>query len=143
MALKLSGESDTTIQKYGRWSSTTFLDLCLFYILCCVCVVSVCVCVRVFFSVCVCLSFTVSGTYSIVFFLAGVHRGLMYYQICTLGIMIVVVVSSRQKHIIASFLIPSFKKCTFELVREVKVREVKQKVLHLDLSTIIFFLPIP
>ena len=26
MALKLSGESDTTIQKYGRWSSTTFLD---------------------------------------------------------------------------------------------------------------------
>jgi len=26
MALKLSGASDTTIQKYGRWSSTTFLD---------------------------------------------------------------------------------------------------------------------
>ena len=26
MALKLAGENDTTIQKYGRWSSTTFLD---------------------------------------------------------------------------------------------------------------------
>ncbi len=26
MALKLSGKNDTTIQKYGRWSSTTFLD---------------------------------------------------------------------------------------------------------------------